>query len=121
MCKSCHTNWEKTCTKCGLCCHEKAVYGHILVIDLDSWCEFFDPKTKQCTVYAERFVKSTRCRKVNYLRAMFSSYLPESCAYVQWAAENHIRFSPNRMLRLIHSKNCPPDDPDTELYEIFGA
>jgi len=102
-----------------MCCHEKAVYGRLLVIDLDSWCEFFDPETKRCKVYAERFSKSNRCKKMTYLRAMFASYLPPDCAYAQWAAQNHIRFTPHRMLRLIHSKNCPPDESDKLIYTAF--
>lgn len=113
--------WEDKCKQCGMCCHEKAVYGKSLVIDLDSWCEFFDPKTKQCKVYAQRFAHSERCQKVTYLKAMFASYLPDDCGYVQWAAENHIRFSPHRMLRLIHSKNCPTDETDKPLFEAFNA
>ncbi|MDT4760978.1 hypothetical protein [Sphaerochaeta sp. PS] len=119
MARSCHSAWESKCTKCGLCCHEKAVYGRLLVIDLDSWCEFFDPKTKQCTIYAERFTKSKRCKKMTFLRAMFASYIPDSCAYAKWAKANHIRFAPHRMLRIIHSKNCPSDESDKLIYTAF--
>ncbi len=36
--------WESKCSRCGLCCHEKVVSGNTLVIDLDSRCEFYDPK-----------------------------------------------------------------------------
>lgn len=119
MCKSCSTSWEDKCSRCGLCCHEKATYGKMLVIDLDSWCEFFDPVAKQCTVYAERFTRSKRCRKMTYLRAMFASYIPETCSYVQWAKTNHIRFAPHRMLRFIHSKSCPSDETDKELFSTI--
>ncbi|MGE4583585.1 MAG: hypothetical protein AB7C91_02970 [Sphaerochaeta sp.] len=113
--------WEDKCAKCGMCCHEKAVYGRNLVIDLDSWCEFFDPHTKQCTVYVERFVHAERCRRLTWWRAMFASYLPDSCAYVQWAKQNHLRFAKPRFLRFIHSKTCPPEDPDDPLYQVFRA
>ena len=97
------------------------MYGRQLVIDLDSWCEFFDPKTKQCTVYVERFTKSNRCKKMTYLRAMFASYLPDSCAYVKWAKANHIRFAPHRMLRFIHSKKYPSDESDNDIYTAFRS
>lgn len=113
--------WESKCTKCGLCCHEKAVYGKKLVIDLDSWCEFFDPKTKQCTVYTQRFTRCQRCKKMTYLRAMFASYLPDSCGYVTWARSHHIRFVKRRILQFIHSKNCPQEDSDDHLYKAFQA
>lgn len=120
MCSTCNTSpWESKCTQCGLCCHEKAMYGRLLVIDLDSWCEFFDPETKQCTVYAERFTQSKRCKKMTYLRAMFAPYIPDSCAYAKWAKANHIRFAPHRMLRFIHSKTCPSDESDKEIYAAF--
>ncbi len=107
--------WEDKCTKCGLCCHEKAIYGNHLAIDLDSWCEYFDPKTKQCTVYAERFSESTRCKKMTKARAMFASYLHENCAYVQWARRYHIRFARKRIFQFIHSKTCPDEDSDDHL------
>jgi uncharacterized cysteine cluster protein YcgN (CxxCxxCC family) len=112
MCKS----WEDKCHRCGLCCHEKVVYGNTLVIDLDSWCEFFDPATKQCKVYAERFVRSVRCKKMTRWRAMFASYLHDDCAYVQWARKRGIRFAKPRYLRLIHSKTCPSEDSDDPIY-----
>ncbi|MDD2394191.1 MULTISPECIES: hypothetical protein [Sphaerochaeta] len=113
--------WEDKCTKCGLCCHEKAVYGRNLVIDLDSWCEFFDPATKQCKVYSERFVRCARCQKMTRLRAMFASYLPETCGYVAWARKHHLRFAERRFIRFIHSKTCPSEDSDEPLYDTFRA
>ena len=111
--------WEEKCDRCGLCCHEKVLYGDQLVIDLDSWCEFFDPKTKQCTVYAERFVRSVRCKKMTRLRAMFAPYLAPSCAYVEWARQKGLRFAKDRHLRLIHSKTCPSEDSDDPIYNVF--
>lgn len=111
--------WEQRCHRCGLCCHEKALYGHTLVVDLDSWCEFYDPKTKQCTVYAERFMHSVRCKKMTRFRAMFASYLPPSCGYVEWAQKKRLRFARPRFLRLIHSKTCPSEDADDPIYNAF--
>ncbi len=114
--------WEHKCTKCGLCCHEKAVYGRQLVIDLDSWCEFFDPHTKTCKVYVQRFTQSKRCEKMSRWKAMFASYLPDSCAYVQWAKEHHIRFALKRKLRFIHSMTYPSEDSDDDpVYQAFQA
>ena len=112
--------WENKCSRCGLCCHEKVVSGNTLVIDLDSWCEFYDPKSKQCTVYAKRFVECERCRKMTVWRAMFASYIPETCAYAEWARKGHIRFDRKRYLRLIHTKTCPAEDGEDSLYSAFG-
>ncbi len=109
-------NWEGKCRRCGLCCHEKAIYGRQLVIDLDSWCEFFDPATRQCTIYHKRFAQSNRCRRVTRLCAMFASYLPPECGYVQWAKAKHIRMAFPRKIRFIHSRS---DGEDEQLREAF--
>lgn len=114
------SKWEQKCSRCGLCCHEKVVSGNTLVIDLDSWCEFYDPKTKECTVYAERFVQCQRCRKMNLWRAMFASYISETCAYAQWARSKNLRVARKRYLRLIHTKTCPSEDGEDPLYSVFG-
>ena len=112
--------WESKCSRCGLCCHEKVVSGNTPVIDLDSRCEFYDPKSKQCTVYAERFVESKRCLKMTVWRAMFASYIPETCAYAQWARMGRIRFARKRYLRIIHTKTCPAEDGEDPFYSAFG-
>ena len=111
--------WENKCHRCGLCCHEKVLYSGQLVIDLDSWCEFFDPKTKQCKIYAERFIRSLRCKKMTRLRAMFASYLAPSCAYVEWAQQKGLRFAKKRRLRFIHSKTKESEDSDDPIYNVF--
>jgi len=91
--------WEERCHRCGLCCHEKVIIGDQVIYNLDSYCEYYDPQTRLCTIYLERLEKSARCRRVNRFRAMFASYLPETCAYVQWARSHHIRFAPKRHIR----------------------
>jgi uncharacterized cysteine cluster protein YcgN (CxxCxxCC family) len=112
--------WESHCKKCGLCCHEKVIINDTLVIDLDSYCEHYDIKTKTCKIYATRFVDSVRCKKVTLAKAMFASYLPPTCGYVEWAKLKRIRFSSIRMLRLIHSKQpSSEDDADNSIYQCF--
>lgn len=108
--------WENKCQKCGLCCHEKVRYGRELVFDLDSWCEFFDPATRSCSVYFERFKKSTRCKPVTKLKAMCATYLPDECAYVKWARARHIRLAFPRRIRFIHSRS----DSDSDDSQIFS-
>lgn len=113
--------WESHCKQCGLCCHEKIIVDNTLVIDLDSYCEHYDLKTKTCKIYAHRFVDSVRCKKVTPFKAMFAPYLPPTCGYVEWAKLLHIRFSSVRMLRLIHSKRpSSSDDPDSQYLQYFN-
>jgi len=88
--------WEELCTDCGLCCHEKAVDKHFLLIDADAVCSFYDSGKKRCSIYAKRFEECPRCLKVTPFRACFAPYLPSSCAYVQWARSHHIRFARKR-------------------------
>ncbi|MCK5156034.1 MAG: hypothetical protein KAQ69_06340 [Spirochaetales bacterium] len=86
-------NWEQVCTKCGLCCHEKTVSSRSVTYHLETPCVMLDPETNLCRVYDNRFREHPRCRSVNLFRAMFSTYLPQECAYVQWAKKHHMRFA----------------------------
>ncbi|MFA6689151.1 MAG: hypothetical protein ACOX6K_06525 [Sphaerochaetaceae bacterium] len=117
--RSSRSGWEAKCRYCGLCCHEKALFGRQLVIDLDSWCEYFDPVTKSCRIYHERFAQSNRCRKVSVWKAMFASYLPPDCGYVQWARALHIRMAFPRRLRLIHSKGAREGDHSAVPFDSY--
>lgn len=120
MCAFISRHWESHCKKCGLCCHEKVIIDDTLYIDLDTYCEHFDIKTKTCKIYAKRFVDSVRCKKVTPFKAMFASYLPPSCGYVEQAKLLHLRFSRVRLMRLIHSKKpSSSDDPDSDIYRYF--
>jgi uncharacterized cysteine cluster protein YcgN (CxxCxxCC family) len=76
-------NWESICRRCGICCYKKTRALAGLKIDFKNPCRFLDVKTKQCTVYDRRFDVCPTCKKVNIFKALFSPYLPESCAYVQ--------------------------------------
>ncbi|MCF7942705.1 MAG: hypothetical protein K9M84_13920 [Spirochaetia bacterium] len=105
-----HEQWEGHCNRCGLCCHEKTISGSQVWYDMDSWCRFYDPETRTCTVYAQRFSKEVRCRSVNLFRAMFASYLPPTCGYVQWAVAHHLRFAPYRRIHYC-SEDPDPDSP----------
>lgn len=116
--KKISSSWENMCLKCGLCCHEKVIIGDNVIYDLDSYCQHFDIKTKECKIYFERLEKESRCRRVNLFRAMFAPYLPESCAYVQWARKKHLRFAPKRHIHFTHQDrgSGQDDDADDLLY-----
>ena len=61
--------------------------------ELDSPCAFLDDDGR-CSVYEERFARCPSCRKMTLFRAVFATWLPPQCAYVQWARRHHIRLSP---------------------------
>ena len=106
------SNWEKKCFQCGLCCHEKVIVGKDVIYNLDAYCEYYDPKTHQCTIYLERLERNARCRRVTRFKAMFAYYLPDTCAYVQWARLHHIRFAPRRHIRYARGNLGASDDAD---------
>lgn len=54
-----------------------------VIIDYAAPCEFLDTKTRQCTVYENRFEACARCNRVTVLHALFARHLPEGCAYVR--------------------------------------
>ncbi|MFA5468270.1 MAG: hypothetical protein WC224_04340 [Sphaerochaetaceae bacterium] len=104
--------WEQKCNRCGLCCHEKVIVGNQIIYNLDEYCQYYDVKTHQCTIYLERLEKNARCKRITRFRAMFAAYLPETCAYVQWAKSHRIRFAPNRQIRYARSSLSGCDDED---------
>jgi uncharacterized cysteine cluster protein YcgN (CxxCxxCC family) len=106
------SKWEDMCHRCGLCCHEKVIIGDSVIYDLDTYCEYYDPTTRQCKVYFERLEAQARCRRVNRFRAMFAPYLPESCAYVQWARSHKIRFAPKRHIRFARGELSSSSDDE---------
>lgn len=105
--------WEEKCSRCGLCCHEKVIIGSQVIYNLDAYCEYYDPKTHQCTIYLERLERNSRCRRITRFRAMFASYLPDTCAYVQWARSHHLRFAIPRHIRFARNSLGAADDEDS--------
>lgn len=103
------SRWEALCSQCGMCCHEKIIYGNDLIYDMGAPCEFLDTATNQCTVYAERFEKCPRCQKMTVWKAMTAAWLPESCSYVQWAHRHRISFAPR--LNLVVTDGLLDDGP----------
>jgi len=94
-------SWEHKCNRCGLCCHEKVIIGDEVLLDLNTHCEHYDPKTHSCKIYIERLTLHRRCRKITPFHAMFARYLPDECAYVQWARSRHLRFALKRRIRFV--------------------
>ena len=75
--------WESICSRCGLCCYVRRLTPAGLYVDTHAPCRFLDERTRLCTVYERRFRVCSDCKKVTILHALFSPYLPESCAYVR--------------------------------------
>ncbi len=103
-------SWQEKCNRCGLCCHEKVIVGDSVVYDLDSYCQYYDPKTHQCTIYLERLEIEQRCKRVTRFSAMFASYLPDTCAYVKEAREKHLRFARKRTIHFARSSLGSDDE-----------
>ncbi|MFA5570440.1 MAG: hypothetical protein ACOX0W_03325 [Sphaerochaetaceae bacterium] len=87
----------------------------LVIYDLDSYCQFYDPNKKICTVYEQRFKKQSRCQRVTRWRAMFAPYLPPECGYVQWAKKRNLRWAKQRNIRFIHQHRGTTSDEDPEL------
>ena len=83
--------WDSYCNHCGLCCYEKKYKNGVYEIDLSSPCTFLN-ENKECNVYKNRFKVCGNCSKLTIFHALFTSYLPDSCGYVQrfrfWRKKN---------------------------------
>ena len=75
--------WDAICNRCGLCCYQKEYRGGRMAINTHRPCPYLVVETRLCMVYETRFKVCPDCKKVNLLRALFSSLLPAECAYVQ--------------------------------------
>lgn len=105
------TNWESKCLKCGLCCHQKTVTTDQVIYDLSDHCEHFDPKTKLCKIYLTRLEETSYCKRVTRFKAMFASYLPDSCGYVEWARSKGLRFAKRKPFYYIGGdRGCSCDE-----------
>ncbi|MCL2825937.1 MAG: hypothetical protein FWD72_00860 [Eggerthellaceae bacterium] len=79
-----HKNWDDLCDRCGLCCyaHSYSPAGDALV-DFDDPCEYLDTQTHLCRIFEDRLKVNKYCGSVNLFRALFSPFLPPTCAYVR--------------------------------------
>ena len=110
--------WENTCKRCGLCCHEKIIHGRTVLYDLETHCEHYDPKTRECKIYLERLEEEARCKRISRFKAMFASYLPESCGYVQWAKSRHLRFAVRREIRFFRGDRGSHSDDEEPMLSL---
>ncbi|BBP45808.1 UPF0260 protein [Thiosulfatimonas sediminis] len=74
--------WEAVCDGCGLCCLTKLqdedtdeiVYTRVV-------CAYSNPKTAQCTDYANRSINVPACVQLTRERVAEFDWLPDTCAY----------------------------------------
>ena len=74
--------WESLCRQCGACCYRKEWRGARLVVNWDAPCRYLDAAGRRCTVYERRFRMCPDCRRMTLYHALFTSWLPETCGYV---------------------------------------
>ena len=78
-----HSEWEAICRQCGGCCCEKTQYDDGTIVFGDP-CEFRDPITMKCTVYADRFTRRPDCIQLTVEVVRTMPILPPGCAYLEW-------------------------------------
>ena len=72
--------WESICDHCGRCCYEKYEYrGKIFYSDTP--CEYLDPVTNLCRIYAQRSELNPECARLTP-KLVTSGILPPDCPYV---------------------------------------
>ncbi|MGW8188065.1 MAG: hypothetical protein ACWGNK_12385 [Desulfobacterales bacterium] len=85
--------WESICNRCGRCCFEKIDFeGRIYYTELP--CEYLDPDTKLCRVYAERDVKRPGCVRLTPEK-LKKGFLPADCPYVAGIADYPVPVMPD--------------------------
>jgi uncharacterized protein len=77
------SRWEALCKRCGMCCYEKRWTRDGYIIDLSAPCPYLDTSDLKCSVYHNRFRVCHQCRKMTIFHALFTSYLPDTCGYVE--------------------------------------
>ena len=75
--------WESLCRRCGMCCYEKERQGRTVITNLRKPCRYLDISSRQCTVYDRRFSLCAECGRMTVRHALFVSWLPAQCGYVQ--------------------------------------
>jgi len=74
--------WESLCDGCGQCClyvlHNEETGD---VFETDVACTLFDPGTRRCTNYENRFAHVDDCVKVTPQNAQALHWMPKTCAY----------------------------------------
>lgn len=73
--------WEVICQRCGRCCYEKYDYRGTIHYTKTP-CEFFNPATRRCRVYARRQQLQPGCAQLTIVLIQ-RGILPKDCPYVR--------------------------------------
>ena len=79
-------SWEETCERCGRCCYRLIETTEGYQRSTEFHCYYFDPDTKLCKVYPNRFRYAPNCRELfEAAMPMYeqSGFLPKDCAYIR--------------------------------------
>jgi uncharacterized cysteine cluster protein YcgN (CxxCxxCC family) len=79
--------WERMCKGCGQCCYnllqrEDGSFTRQSIVH----CRSYDPTTKLCTTYHDRFRLNSNCReilKINIPEYAVNGFLPDNCGYIE--------------------------------------
>ena len=75
---------EAVCERCGRCCLNKCRSADGTVFLTGTTCDFQDPKTNLCTIYAHRLgmqISAYRC--MTHEEALAARIYPNDCPYVR--------------------------------------
>ena len=72
--------WEALCRRCGKCCAEKVDLDGTIYIT-KKMCRFLDTKTRQCTVYADRYRAEPDCLPT--MEGLPMMVFPADCPYTK--------------------------------------
>jgi len=85
--------WEALCRGCGQCCFEKVIDENNRVHTTNVACRYLDIIDRHCIVYHRRLQTDPTCIKLTPELVMEINWLPESCAYSQWAEKRRQKLS----------------------------
>ena len=108
------------CKKCGECCRICYLTAKAGAVILDVYCPAWDPQTRLCDIYEERFrllpffQPGGRCLTISQM--FLVNRAPRKCAYApEWyrAGKHGIEYDPSRV-NLVHPKQLRAIQEDTK-------
>lgn len=75
------SDWEELCSRCGLCCFEKATDPRGRFVTTPIPCRHLDIISRECRVYDKRLMVGEGCVQLTPEVVREADWLPESCVY----------------------------------------
>jgi uncharacterized cysteine cluster protein YcgN (CxxCxxCC family) len=73
---------DSVCKQCGRCCEHKVITRDGRTIPSGVYCQFFDKKTRKCSVFHKRFEVNPACLEMG--PALAHRLHPNDCGYVKY-------------------------------------